>query len=129
MQYDNSRQVNAEQLLGKIMQKVREQGLAEAELADGIDACISLTGFYGCCVMVNLASSVINGKKEENQPLARYVIAAATHFLDTKAKKSPLTEMEVEFAKFVLSRADQVGLSPFSTVSLEELKKAVGYGG
>jgi hypothetical protein len=124
--YDNSSEVNMEQLLGKIMQKVREQELAEAELAAGIDVCMSLTGLYGCCVMVNLAHAVINGKKEEGQRLARYVIVGATNFLDMKARKGPLSEMEVEFAKFVLSKADQVGLSRLSAMSLQELKKAIG---
>lgn len=126
-QYQNSDEVNKEELLDKIMRKVREQELAEAELAAGVDICISLTALYGCCVMVNLASYAVEKKKEENQPLAQYITAAATSFLDTKANKGPLTEMEVEFAKFVLSKADQVGLAPLSTVSLEGLKKAIGY--
>jgi len=127
-QYDSSREVNMEQLLGKIVLKAREQRLEEAELAAAMDVCVNLTEFYGCCVMANLTWFIINERKEENRSLARYLIAAATHFLDMKARKGQLTDMNIELAKFVLSKADQVGLSPLSAVS-SELKKAVGYGG
>ncbi len=128
-QHDNSCAVDLEQLLGKLVQKKAEGGLGDAEMAEGIDACMNLTGLYGCCVLVKLAAYIIDGKKEANQSLAHYIITSALYFLNARAKKGPMTEMDVEFAKFVLSIADQVRFSPFATRSLDELKEAVGYGG
>lgn len=132
-QHERSSDVDLGGLFAKIVEKKVVNGLDEAGTAEAIEAAINLTRLYGCCVLVKLAAYIIDGKNEDqkkaqNQPLAHYITTSALHYLNARAKKSPMTEMELEFAKFVLSIADRIGFLPFATTSLDELKKAVGYG-